>query len=97
MSSVSTSALIIAFPVVLIELEMTIATMMWVLLVLLLVIGAVVPTAGKLGDMIGQAAIYKVGYWLFVIGSLGAGFSSSVNKGYDLVACRVIIGIPLHE
>jgi MFS family permease len=93
MSSVSTSALIIAFPVVLIELEMTIETMMWVLLVLLLVIGAVVPTAGKLGDMIGQAAIYKIGYWLFVIGSLGAGFSSSVNKGYDLIACRVVIGI----
>ena len=93
MASVSTSALVIAFPVVLIELEMTIGTMMWVLLVLLLVIGAVVPTAGKLGDMIGQAAIYKVGYWLFVIGSLGAGFSSSGNKGYDLVACRVIIGI----
>ena len=93
MASVSTSALVIAFPVVLIELEMTIGTMMWVLLVLLLVIGAVVPTAGKLGDMIGQAAIYKVGYWLFVIGSLGAGFSSSGNRGYDLVACRVIIGI----
>lgn len=93
MASVSTSALVIAFPIVLVALNMTIATMMWVLLVLLLVIGAVVPIAGKLGDMVGQSTVYKIGYWLFVVGSLGAGFSSGSNKGYDLVACRVIIGI----
>ena len=46
MAAVSTSALIIAFPVLLLTLNMTINTMMWVLLVLLLMIGAVVPTAG---------------------------------------------------
>ena len=39
MASVSTSALIIAFPVLLLELRMTINTMMWVLLVLLLLMG----------------------------------------------------------
>lgn len=92
MASVSTSALIIAFPVLLMDLKMNINTMMWVLLVLLVVIGAVVPTAGKLGDILGQANIYKIGYWFFVIGSLGAGFVSVDRKGYDLVAARIIIG-----
>ena len=66
MASVSTSALIIAFPVLLIDLRMTINTMMWVLLVLLLMIGAVVPVAGKLGDILGQARIYKVKYSMLV-------------------------------
>jgi MFS family permease len=92
MASVSTSALIIAFPILLIDLRMTINTMMWVLLVLLLMIGAVVPVAGKLGDIVGQGRIYKIGYWCFVIGSLGAGFVDSSNKGFDLVAARIVIG-----
>ena len=71
MASVSTSALIIAFPVLLIELDITISTMMWVLLVILLMIGAVAGSAGKLGDIFGQATLYKLGYLLFVVGSLG--------------------------
>lgn len=93
MASVSTSALIIAFPVLLVELKMTINVMMWVLLVLLLMIGAVVPTAGKLGDIIGQSRVYIFGYWLFVVGSLGAGFVNKDYKGYDLIAARVVIGL----
>ena len=74
------------------DLDMTISTMMWVLLVLLLLLGAVVPTAGKLGDMFGQSRVYLLGYWTFVIGSLGGGFSQPQNHGYDLIACRVVIG-----
>ena len=93
LASVSTSALIIAFPVVLVELNMTMSTMMWVLLVILLLMGAVVPLAGKLGDVVGQARIYTIGYWCFVAGSLGGGFVSSANKGFDLVAARVVIGL----
>jgi MFS family permease len=93
MASVSTTALIIAFPVLLQDLNMTIGTLMWVLLVILLLVGAVVPTAGKLGDIFGQARIFQTGYFLFVFGSLGAGFVQAPNKGMDLIACRVIIGI----
>ena len=92
LASVSTSALIIAFPVLLVQLNMNMNTMMWVLLVLLLLLGSIVPMAGKLGDIIGQARIYTIGYWCFVAGSLGAGFVSPSNKGYDLIAARVVIG-----
>ena len=66
--------------------------MLWILLIVLLMLGAVVPTAGKLGDMFGQSRIYLIGYWSFVIGSLAAGFSQQQNHGYDLLACRVVIG-----
>ena len=65
---------------------------MWVLLVLLLLLGSIVPLAGKLGDIIGQARIYVVGYWCFVSGSLGAGFVSPENKGFDLIAARIVVG-----
>lgn len=93
MAAVSTSALIIAFPVVLVDLRMNISTMMWVLLVLLLVMGAVVPIAGKLGDIFGQSEVYIAGYWIFVLGSLGGGLVDESYKGYDLVAARTIIGL----
>ena len=71
------------------ELKMTMSTTMWVLLVLLLLIGAVVPTAGKLGDILGQARVFQFGYVCFVAGSLGAGF---VSSGMDLIGARVLIG-----
>ena len=89
----STSALIIAFPVLLEELNMTIAVMMWVLLVLLLMIAVVVPIAGKLGDIIGQAHLYKLGYFIFVFGCLGGGLVHKDQRGYDLLATRVVTGI----
>eukprot|EP01035_Chromulina_nebulosa_P019795 gene19795-25737_t len=92
MASVSTSALVIAFPVVLIDLDMSITTMMWVLLILLLLLACVVPTAGKLGDMFGQSNIYIFGYWVFVLGSLGGGFVQKKNQGYDLIVARIVIG-----
>lgn len=92
MASISTSALIIAFPKLLVDLQMTIATMMWILLVLLLIVGGTVAIAGKLGDMFGQAALYKLGYAIFVAGSFIAGFAHKGNKGMDLLGARVIIG-----
>mmetsp|Transcript_25181 Transcript_25181/g.22903 ORF Transcript_25181/g.22903 Transcript_25181/m.22903 type:complete len:146 (-) Transcript_25181:12-449(-) len=92
MASVSTSALVIAFQVVLIDLDMTITTMMWVLLNLLLLLACIVPTAGKLEDMFGQTNIYIFGYWVFVLGSLGGGFVQKKNQGYDLIAARIVIG-----
>lgn len=92
MASISTSALVIAFPTLLEELDMTINTVMLVLLVLLLVLAAAVTTAGKLGDIIGQATIFKIGYSCFTIGCLAAGFCDRKYRGYDLVGYRVIIG-----
>ena len=93
LASVSTSALIIAFPKLIIELETTMNTMMWVLLVVLLMIACVTPIAGKLGDVFGQANLYKFGYWVFLLGSLGGGLCDKANKGLDLIAARIFIGL----
>lgn len=93
LAAVSTSALIIAFPTVLRELRAPIATMMWILLVVLLAICAMVPIAGRLGDIVGPAPLYKLGLWIFVLGSLGGGFARTEYHGDDLLAARVFIGI----
>jgi len=92
MASISTTALVIAFRALLEYLDTPITTMLWVLLVVFLMIGGVVAIAGKLGDIIGQAALYKFGYFMFVAGSLIAGFSQKKNKGLDLLGARIIIG-----
>ena len=47
---------------------------------------------GKLGDILGQSTIYKIGYWFFIMGCLGAGFVQPGNDGNDLIACRVVMG-----
>lgn len=93
LASVSTSALIIAFPTVIIALKTELATMMWVLLVVLLCIASVAPLAGKLGDVFGQAGLYKAGFGVFVLGSLGGGLSSVDAKGLDLIGARIAVGV----
>lgn len=92
MASISTSALVIAFPTLLEELQCTVGVMMWILLVVMLLIGGVVGIAGKLGDVFGQAILYKFGYFIFVAGNIISGCAQAGNKGYDLLAGRVVIG-----
>ena len=92
LASVSTSALIIAFPVILADLQMTLDTLIWVLLVVMLMICSMAGSAGKLGDVFGQATLYKFGYALFVAGCVGGGFSRKGNQGFDMLAARVVIG-----
>ena len=93
LASISTTALIIAFPRVLVSLEASISTMMYILLVVLLAICAVVPIAGRLGDVVGPAVLYKLGLLTFVTASLGAGFARPEWHGQDLLAARVFIGV----
>ena len=50
LASIQTSALIIAFPVLIIALETPLQTMLWVLLTVMLVIAAIVPLTGKVRD-----------------------------------------------
>jgi MFS family permease len=93
LASIQTSALIIAFPDLVRELHTTLTTMIWVLLVVMLVIAAIVPLAGRLGDMFGQAKLYNMGFIIFTISSLLSGFCTTENKGTDLIGYRVIMGL----
>eukprot|EP01034_Spumella_vulgaris_P040418 gene40418-49989_t len=92
MASISSTALIVAFPKLLSELDSTISTMMWILLSLMLLVAGSVGIVGKLGEVFGQATLYKFGLFMFTLGSFIAGFADRKYKGEDLLGARVIIG-----
>jgi MFS family permease len=92
LASISTTVLVIAFPTLLLELRTTISMMLWIILVLNLVVAASVSIAGKLGDIFGQAMMYRFGYLAFTVGCLVSGFAKMKNEGNDLLAGRVVTG-----
>lgn len=81
MASVSSTALIIIFPTLLIELDASISTVMYILIMMMLVVAGVVGIAGKLGDIFGQATLYKLGMFVFTLGSFIAGFANKKYQG----------------
>ena len=93
LASVQTSALIIAFPDLVIALNSSLTTMIWILLVVMLAIACVVPLAGRLGDLFGQAVCYSVGFAIFTLSSLLSGFATKEQEGTDLLGYRVVMGV----
>ncbi|KAJ3279602.1 hypothetical protein HK104_001308 [Borealophlyctis nickersoniae] len=45
------------------------------------------------GDKLGRALTYNIGFALFALGGLLAGFSDRAHKGYDLIGYRCIQGL----
>lgn len=93
LASIQSSALIIAFPKLVSDLDASITTIIWVLLSFLLVVAAVVPITGKLGDIFGQQLLFNFGFLMFTIASFLSGFSQKSAMGYDLIGYRCIQGI----
>lgn len=62
----------------------------WVVIAYLLVIVALLLTAGRLGDMFGRKPIWQAGLALFTLGSGLCGLSSSINS---LIAARAVQGV----
>lgn len=93
LAAVQSSALVIAFPTLIVALEADIATILWVLLSFLLVVSAIVPIVGKLGDIVGQAILYNIGFAIFTVASLLSGFSQTSAHGKDLIFYRCLLGI----
>ena len=93
LAAVQSSALVIAFPTLLIDLRADIQTILWVLLSFMLVVASIVPVVGKLGDILGQAVLFNYGFAIFTLASFLAGFSQESVHGEDLIFYRVIMGI----
>ncbi|HWO14808.1 MAG TPA: MFS transporter [Polyangiaceae bacterium] len=62
----------------------------WVVIAYLLVIVALLLTAGRLGDMLGRKPIWQAGLCLFTLGSALCGASSSIRA---LIAARALQGV----
>lgn len=87
------SALLIALPGILIKLDASFLTVMWILLGYLLVTTALVPIVGRLTDIFGRKNLFNLGFVVFTAGSLLAGLALPRFHAYDVLFFRVIQGI----
>ena len=93
MASIDGSAVIIALPTILADLQASFITMMWVLLGYMLIVAAIVPVVGRLADILGRKNLYNIGFIVFTLGSLLCGLSLPQFHGVDLLAYRMIQGV----
>ncbi|MDR0508775.1 MAG: MFS transporter, partial [Candidatus Methanoplasma sp.] len=90
LATIQGSALLIVLPEMMVSLNMSFMTMLWVLLIYLMVTTVMVPVLGRLSDMFGRKKIYVLGFAVFTLGSLLCGFSGFGMNGWDLVGFRII-------
>ncbi|KAF8985842.1 hypothetical protein BGZ46_001393 [Entomortierella lignicola] len=94
--SLQGSALIVALPDLMQNLDIDFNTIIWVLLTYTLAITASVPVLGFFGDagLKGiRCRMFNIGFFVFTLGSLLCGISQKKYNGYDLLAYRVIQGL----
>jgi EmrB/QacA subfamily drug resistance transporter len=90
LATVNSGTLIIALPDLERSLHTTLLQLVWVILVYMIVSTVLVLTAGRLSDLFGRKHAYVLGFLLFSVASLGAGFAGS---GTQLILWRVLQGI----
>ncbi len=90
LATINSGTLIIALPDLERELHTTLLQLVWVILVYMIVSTVLVLTAGRLSDLFGRKTAYVVGFLVFALASLGAGFAST---GTELIVWRILQGI----
>jgi EmrB/QacA subfamily drug resistance transporter len=90
LSAMAGSMVNLALPSLGRDLAVSLTTSRWVVQVMLLVMGALLLVAGRLGDIIGHRLIYLVGFVLFGAASLVCGL---VNSFGWLVVARALQGV----
>jgi MFS family permease len=84
------NALLIALPEVTADLNAPMILIIWVLMSYLLATTVLVPSIGRVADMIGRKTLFVLGAAVFTISSLFAGMSLS---GTELLITRIIQAI----
>src|SRR3954462_15303809 len=90
LATINSGTLIIALPDLERSLHTTLLQLVWVILVYMIVSTVLVLTAGRLSDLFGRKNAYVLGFLVFSLASLGAGFSGS---GTQLILWRILQGI----
>lgn len=93
LASIQGSALLIALPNILTDLQASFFTIIWVLMGYLLVTTVLTPVIGRLADIWGRKRLYNSGFVVFALGSLLAGLAQPQFHGGDLIVARVIQGV----
>ena len=80
----------VAIPAMSAGLNTTFDQILWVLNAYILVYAVLLITAGRLGDLFGQRALFAIGLFVFTIASALCGLSQNVG---ELIAARIIQGV----
>ena len=90
MASMNSGTLIIALPTLLRDLHTTLLSLIWILLAYNVTQTVFVLNVGRLSDMIGRKTLFVLGFAVFTVTSLLAGFTANVPL---LIALRAVQGI----
>jgi EmrB/QacA subfamily drug resistance transporter len=90
LATINSGTLIIALPDLERSLHTTLLQLVWVILAYMIASTVLVLTAGRLSDLFGRKRSYVLGFAIFTLASLGAGFSAD---GTQLILWRILQGI----
>ncbi|MFC4455887.1 MFS transporter [Deinococcus sonorensis] len=90
MASMNSGTLIIALPTLLRDLHTTLLSLIWILLAYNVTQTVFVLNGGRLSDMYGRKRLYVMGFSVFTLASLLAGFTKNVDL---LIALRAVQGV----
>jgi EmrB/QacA subfamily drug resistance transporter len=90
LATLNSGTLIIALPDLERSLHTTLLQLVWVILVYMIASTVLLLSAGRLSDLFGRKHAYVIGFAIFSLASLGAGFSGS---GTQLILWRILQGI----
>lgn len=89
-SVISGSTLLIALPSIMKDLHASMTTVIWTIMIYMLVLTIIVPSIGRIADMIGRKKLFVSGFIVFTIGSVLCGLSVT---GWQLVLFRFVQSI----
>src|SRR5256714_9107587 len=90
LATINSGTLIIALPDLEKSLGTTLLQLVWVILAYMIASTVLVLTAGRLSDLFGRKRAYVLGFVLFALASLGAGFA---GDGTELILWRIVQGV----
>jgi EmrB/QacA subfamily drug resistance transporter len=90
LATINSGTLIIALPDLERSLGTSLLSLVWVILAYMIASTVLVVTAGRLSDIFGRKRAYVLGFLIFTVASLGAGFAAD---GTQLILWRILQGI----
>ncbi len=75
MAAVDSTIVLLALKNITVDLNTTIETSIWVILIYLLVTAVLTTQMGSVGDNFGRSRIFNIGFVIFTIASIASGFS----------------------
>jgi EmrB/QacA subfamily drug resistance transporter len=90
LSVLNGNTLLIALPVVMRDLNASVESITWALMIYLLAITILVPSIGRVADMVGRKQLYVGGFALFTVAAFALGF---IQNGTQLIVGRLIQAI----